>query len=84
MSSIQKRIEKFYKKPIPSDITYEDVKAIAKHFGCIVTGGGKHPLHILHLPTGMMVPIPCHGKTVKEAYIKELKELFDRIEATKR
>lgn len=38
MSTIEKRIRKFYRKPIPT-----------------------------------------HGKTIKEAYVKELKKLFDNI-----
>ncbi len=84
MSSIQKRIAKFYEKPMPNDISYMDIIAIAKHFGCIVSGGGKHPLHIISKELGRVIPIPCHGKTVKEAYIKELKELFDEIEEMKK
>ena len=33
MSTIEKRIKKFYKKPIPNDITFEDVEALASYFG---------------------------------------------------
>ena len=28
---------------------------------------------------GAIVPIPRHGKTVEEAYIKQLRDLFDSI-----
>ncbi len=35
---------------------------------------------VLHQPTGTVIPLPCHENHVKEAYILELKELFDRIE----
>lgn len=31
--------------------------------------------------TGRIIPIPGHGKYVKEAYITQLKELFDEIGA---
>lgn len=80
MSTIQKRLEKFYRKPIPNDITFEEVETIAKHFGCEVITGGNHSKKIVHRPTATVIPIPIHGKCVKEAYIKELKDLFDKIE----
>lgn len=79
MSAIEKRIKKFYRKPIPNDITFEDVKVVAEYYGCIVKTGGNHSQKIVHIPSGTVIPIPMHGKTVKEAYIKELKELFDSI-----
>ena len=34
---------------------------------------------IVHVPSGTVIPIPIHGKNVKEAYIKQLKDLFDLI-----
>lgn len=80
MSRIEKDVNKFYKKPIPNDITYEEVKRVATHFGCIVdTKGGKHPLRVVHKKSRTVIPIPVHGNTVKEAYIKQLKDLFDMI-----
>lgn len=80
MSSIKKRIDKFYRKPIPNDITFEDVKVVAEYLGCIVKTGGNHSQKVVHIPSGKVIPIPIHGKTVKEAYIKELKDLFDLIQ----
>ena len=79
MSSIEKRIKKFYKKPIPNDITFDDVQVISEYFGCIVVSGGKHSKKVVHVDSGTVIPIPMHGKTVGEAYIKELKKLFDLI-----
>lgn len=79
MSTIQKRLEKFYRKPIPNDITFDDVEAIAKYYGCQVATGGNHSKKIVHVPSGTVIPIPMHGKNIKEAYIKELKKLFDSI-----
>lgn len=79
MSTIEKRIQKFYRKPIPSDITFDDVKALAEYYGCLVISGGNHSKKVVHVPSGTVIPIPMHGKTVKEAYIKELKKLFDNI-----
>ena len=69
MSAIQKRLDKFYRKPIPNDITFEEVEAIAKYFGCDVITGDNHSKKIVHRPTGTVIPIPIHGKCVKEAYI---------------
>ena len=36
-------------------------------------------MKVIHLETGTIIPIPTHGKTVKEVYVKELKKLFDTI-----
>lgn len=79
MSTIEKRIEKFYKKPIPSDITFDDVEALASYFGCKIATGGKHSKKVVHIPSGTVIPIPIHGKTIGEAYVKQLKLLFDSI-----
>ena len=79
MSTIEKRIKKFYRKPIPNDITFEDVEALARHLGCIVKTGGKHGTKIAHVPSGTVIPIPIHGNTIGEAYIEKLKNLFDSI-----
>lgn len=79
MSAFDKSYEKFCKKPIPNDITFTEIETISKHFGCIVEAGGKHGKKIVHVPTGTVIPIPMHGNCVGEAYIKELKKLFERI-----
>lgn len=79
MSTIEKRIAKFYRKPIPNDITFEDVEVLASYFGCQIITGGNHSKKVVHIPSGTVIPIPIHGKTIKEAYIKELKKLFDTI-----
>ena len=80
MSRIEKLIEKFYRCPIPNDITYEEVAKLAVYFGCkLQKSGGRHPMKVIHLETGTIIPIPTHGKTVQEAYIKELKKLFDTV-----
>lgn len=82
MSTIQKLIEKFYRKPIPSDITYDELKRIASHFGCVIVDSGRnnrHSLHINHPSVSYGIPVPVHGKCVKEIYIKKIKELIDSI-----
>lgn len=79
MSTIEKRLKKFYRKPIPNDITFDEVEALAKYFGCDVVSGGKHSKKVVHVPSGTVIPIPYHKNTVDEAYIKQLKMLFDSI-----
>lgn len=78
MSQLQKLRDKFYSKPIRNDITFSEVETLASAYGCKVMPGGKH-LRVVHIESGRIVPIPRHGKTVEEAYIKQLKDLFDLI-----
>ena len=80
MSTIEKLKKKFFEKPVRKDMTMDEIVRIAKSFGCDVLTGGNHQIRIVHKPTGTVIPLPCHGKTVKEAYIVELKELFREIE----
>ena len=34
--------EKFNEKPIPNDITFDEVERLARSYGCGVVSGGKH------------------------------------------
>lgn len=80
MSKIEKLLEKFYRKPIPNDITYEEVEKLANYFRCTVhKSGGRHSFKVAYPENGTIIPIPVHGNVVKEAYIKQLKDLFDLI-----
>lgn len=84
MSRIDKLLKKFNKIPIPNDMTYDEIIVIAKYYGCHVrTDGGKHNLQIGYFGY-RMIPIPTHGKVVKEAYIKQLKMLFEWIEENRK
>jgi len=78
LSQLKKLIDKFYSKPIRNDITFSEVETLAAAFGCKVMSGGKH-LRVVHKESGRIVPIPRHGNTVGEAYIKQLKDLFNLI-----
>lgn len=80
MSQIQKLKDKFFSKPIRNDMTHDEVGRLAAHYGCEVKPGGKHQMCVIHKPSNTIIPIPCHGKCVKEAYIKQLKDLFLLIE----
>lgn len=79
MTAIEKRIAKFYRKPIPNDITFSDVEVLAEYFGCEVRTGGNHSKKVVHRESGTVIPIPMHGKCIGEVYIRELKILFDTI-----
>lgn len=80
MSQIQKLKEKFFSKPIRNDMTVEEVKRLAEYYGCKIVYGGNHQMRIADIESGRVIPVPDHGKCVKEAYIKELKDLFIEIE----
>ena len=79
MSQLQKLKDKFYSKPIRNDITFAEVETLAKAYGCLIKARGKH-MAVIYPEKGVVIPIPKHGKTVGEAYIKQLKNLFDIID----
>ena len=84
MSTMDKLKAKFNEKPVPNDISFDEVERLANAYGCRVISGGKHSKKIVDVPSGTVIPIPMHGKFVQEAYIKELKDLFAEIEARSR
>ncbi len=71
----------FFEKPVRNDITFDEVEKLSVFYGCIVKkSGGKHPMKVIHVESGTVIPIPKHGKCVGEAYVAELKTLFTLIE----
>ncbi len=81
LSTIEKLKKKLNEKPVRNDMTIDEIIRLARAYGCDILTGGNHQIRIVHKPTGRVIPIPCHGKTVKEAYILELKELIKEIES---
>ena len=81
MSTIEKLKNKLNEKPVRNDMTVDEVVRLAKAYGCTVLTGGNHQIRIAHKASGRVILLPRHGKTVKEAYIIELKELFEEIES---
>lgn len=79
LSRIKKLKEKIYSKPIRNDMTFDEIFVLAKEYGCIVEPGGKHSVKIVHKESGTVIPIPRHGDTIREVYIKQLRVLFDQI-----
>lgn len=81
MSKIEKLKDKFFSKPIRNDMTFDEIEKIAASYGCIVRKkGGRHPFHVVYPQLGRVIPIPTHSNVVGEAYIKQLRELFEEIE----
>lgn len=81
MPQIEKLRKKFFEKPVRNDITFDEVEKLSSFYGCIVKqSGGKHPMKVVHVESGTVIPIPRHGKCVGEAYIAELKALYLLIE----
>lgn len=72
MSTLEKLKAKFNEKPIPNNISFDEVERLAKSYGCTVVSGEKHSKKVVDVPSGTVIPIPMHGKYVQEAYIKEL------------
>ena len=81
MSKLEKLKNKFFEKPVRNDMTFEEISKLAKAYGCKVLTGGNHQIRIVHKESGTVIPIPQHGKTVKEAYIMELRDLFEMIDS---
>lgn len=79
MSQFDKAWEKFNRVPIPKDITFEDIKYIAEHFGFEIVHDGKHGIKVRYRPLNIKIPIPIHGKTIGVAYIAEIKKAINRI-----
>ena len=80
MSTIEKLKKKLYEKPIRNDMTLNEIIRLAKAYGCEILTGGNHQIRIVHRESGRVIPLPRHGNIVKEAYILELRELFEEIE----
>ncbi len=86
MTQFQKKRDKLFKKPIPSDLTEDEIISIAKQYGCKILTGGNHQHRIVFDPESdcpiqrKVIPIPSHGKSVPEIVVKELKQLIIEIE----
>ena len=83
MSQIEKLKRKFFEKPVRNDLTIDEVIKLAKAYGCLVKTGVRHSMHIAYPPLNTIIPIPTHGSVVKEAYIKQLRDLFEMIDSIK-
>lgn len=86
MTQLGKRRKKLFQKPIPNDMTEEEIFSIAEQYGCSIHTGGNHQHKIVFNPDEncpiqqKSIPVPSHGKNVPEVVIRELKQLIIEIE----
>jgi hypothetical protein len=78
MSRIEKLRKKFYKIPVPNDITFREAETFMTHHGCKVISGGKHS-KIVHKESNTIIPVPRHGKYIEESYVRQIKKLYEYI-----
>lgn len=80
MSQLDKLKQKFFEKPVRNDMTMDEIVKLSRSYGCEIFTGGNHQIRVVHRESGRVIPIPQHGKHVKEAYIMELRELFEELD----
>lgn len=80
MSKKEKLRQKIMRKPVPNDITMDELKIFVESYGCVFSNGRNHQKRVVYVPWNRIIPIPDHGKCVKEAYIKQVKDLILEIE----
>ena len=78
VGKIDKLCEKFFRKPIPNDITFNEVKTLFTHFGCDIIQGGRHP-KVVHKASGTVISVSRHGDSVKEYCVKQLRDLLEML-----
>lgn len=81
MPTVKKIINDIKEKPTRNDITIEDIMRVAKYYGCTIRTGGNHQIAICSEYLQRPIPIPCHGKYVKEAYVRLVADLIEEIES---
>lgn len=77
MSKEEKLINKFLEKPVRTDITFDEVKKLAKIIDAEILVGGKHSFHFVYKNTNTLIPIPVHGKTVGAAYVNQITKVIE-------
>lgn len=86
MTKADKRRERLFKIPIPTDFTEDDVFALAQQYDCQVITGGRHQHRIVYNPPPespiqhKVIPVPSHGKYVPSVVIQQIKQLILEIE----
>jgi len=86
LSRQDKLRKRFFKKPIPNDFSPDELVTlingyVADGYNLTIVPGGKHPMKVVHIPSGTVIPIPIHGKQIGEAYIAQVKALLIEIGA---
>lgn len=81
MPTVKKLIRLIKEKPTRNDITKDDLIRVAEYYGFTVKTGGNHQIAICSDYHKRPIPIPDHGKFVKEAYVRLVAELIEEIES---
>lgn len=81
MSSFEKRLKKFMKRPAPSDITLEEVAYLARGLGFEIETGSKHPLRIVDPETHEIYTVPERNGLVRKFYVSTLQVWFRERQA---
>lgn len=74
MSKAEKLLTKLLSGQSDKNFTFAEVALLLAHAGFACTVHGSH--HIFRHADGRMLSIPVHGKTVKPAYIRQIRELL--------
>ena len=77
MSKDEKLIKKFLEKPVRTDITFDEVRKLAKIIDAEIIMGGKHSFHFVYRKDGTVIPIPTHGKVVGAAYVNQISKVIE-------
>lgn len=81
MSQEEKALKKFFRIPTPNDITIDELKYVVESYGMeMEMGKGKHGVKVRYRPKNIKIPIPIHGKTIQEVYIKQIKNAINEID----
>lgn len=81
ISSIEKLREKFYKKPIAKDLTFNDAKRLLEYYGCIFTdsSGGSH-FAVKHSGVRGTLTLPRHAQqNLKRYNVRDITKFIDEI-----
>lgn len=79
MASVEKIIEKISSRPFNTSITFTELTDYLTHYGFSLERiNSSH--YIFKHNNGSMLSVPCHGKTVKAAYVKQAYKLVKNLE----
>jgi hypothetical protein len=79
LSRLKKLLKKLYADPIPKDMTLEEIRYLAQHFGGIMKTGGEHPFKLIFPQIRESLSIPYHGKHVHPRYTGLFRDMVAKV-----
>lgn len=82
MSQIEKLYEKFKRRPVPTDILFDDADRLLKAHGFVrrqPSGGSSHYIYIHPELSDFRVSIVKDGRKIKKGYVRATIEAVDRV-----